>query len=136
MSTTLNTPQPPPTSDDAGPEVWPTIFVNTPLPAWLVADMKERHEVGTRKYGTPLRVWNSRDAVVDAYQEALDLVVYAHQARLRLRETWAACPIEKSVAAFNARLTCDNVFYNALEVACALGELARLQSVPKEPSRG
>ena len=66
-ATTLNTPQPPPGTDDAGPEVWPTIFETPRLPAWLAADMKERHEAGTRKYGTPLRVWNGRDAVVDAY---------------------------------------------------------------------
>lgn len=44
------------------------------------ADMKERDRVGRERYGTPLQAGNGRDALVDAYQEALDLVVYLRQA--------------------------------------------------------
>jgi hypothetical protein len=46
----------------------------------VVADMQFRREQGTRKYGTELRTGNGRDALVDAYQEALDLVMYLKQA--------------------------------------------------------
>lgn len=58
-------PQPAPTEGEA---VWPSIFENEALglPAWLVADMKARHEAGVAKYGVPLRVWNGRDAAIDA----------------------------------------------------------------------
>lgn len=42
--------------------------------------MKERDQEGRRKYGTPLQAGNGRDALVDAYQEALDLCVYLRQA--------------------------------------------------------
>jgi hypothetical protein len=51
-------------------------------PIWelVVADMQERDRVGRERYGTPLQAHNGRDALVDAYQEALDLVVYLRQA--------------------------------------------------------
>jgi hypothetical protein len=46
----------------------------------VIADMHERDQVGRERYGTPLQAHNGRDALVDAYQEALDLVVYLRQA--------------------------------------------------------
>lgn len=53
--------------------------------------MRSRDEFGREKYGTPLRVDNKRNAGNDAYQEALDLCVYARQ---RAEQThlpfWAA----------------------------------------------
>jgi hypothetical protein len=42
--------------------------------------MVARDHVGRARYGTPLQAHNGRDALVDAYQEALDLVVYLRQA--------------------------------------------------------
>ena len=38
--------------------------------------MKERDEVGLKRYGTRLQPFNGRDMLLDAYAEALDLVVY------------------------------------------------------------
>lgn len=46
----------------------------------VLADITARREVGKVKYGTELRAHNGRDPLVDAYQEALDLVVYLKQA--------------------------------------------------------
>lgn len=43
-------------------------------------DIKARVEFGRRKYGTVLQSHNGRDALWDAYQEALDLVMYLRQA--------------------------------------------------------
>ena len=52
------------------PEVW-----------WLVQkDMLKRNSFGIDKYGMPLQPNNGRDALKDAYEEALDLVVYLRQA--------------------------------------------------------
>ncbi len=50
--------------------------------AWplVIDDMRRRDLAGRRKYGTALRPFNGRDALVDAYQEALDLAVYLRQA--------------------------------------------------------
>ena len=42
-------------------------------------DLKDRAEVGKKKYGTLLRAHNGRDALVDALQEAYDLVMYLRQ---------------------------------------------------------
>lgn len=128
----LNEPQPLPLADgNTSPEVWPLVFGSTALaiPDWLRADMRERHELGVKKYGTPLRVWNGRDPVVDAYQEALDLVVYATQALERLGSASL-----KPSSNLNARLTLDVVRHTALQAAVRLGELARLGKVPARPA--
>lgn len=57
---------------------------NRELAVWpiVIADMQLRHEMGIAKYGTPLQPFNGRDALWDAYQEALDLAVYLRQAIL------------------------------------------------------
>lgn len=60
--------QPPPVSSDR-PAVWDLV----------IADMRERDRIGRERYGTPLQAHNGRDALVDAYQETLDQVVYLRQ---------------------------------------------------------
>jgi hypothetical protein len=42
----------------------------------VIADILERKEFGIRKYGHALQASNGRDMLLDAYQEAIDLVVY------------------------------------------------------------
>lgn len=46
----------------------------------VLADMTERDKFGKSKYGTSLQPGNGRDALADAYQEALDLAVYLRTA--------------------------------------------------------
>ena len=55
---------------------------NNGAPVWelVIADMRERDAGGRAKYGTPLQTHNGRNALVDAYQEVLDLAVYLRQA--------------------------------------------------------
>jgi hypothetical protein len=43
------------------------------------ADLVKREEIGIERYGTALFPFNGRNSLVDAYQEALDLVVYIRQ---------------------------------------------------------
>jgi hypothetical protein len=50
--------------------------------AALRAALVEREEYGRRKYGTALETDNGRDALTDAWEEALDLVTYLTQMRL------------------------------------------------------
>lgn len=38
--------------------------------------------MGLEKYGTKLEAFNGRDALMDAYQEAIDMVMYLRQAIL------------------------------------------------------
>jgi hypothetical protein len=45
----------------------------------VLSDLKERADVGKEKYGIYLKTNNGRDALWDAYQEALDLVMYLRQ---------------------------------------------------------
>jgi hypothetical protein len=65
----------------------PDIPEGTPTPnalpgIWdiVIKDMKTRDLMGQQKYKTKLQPFNGRDALWDAYQEALDLVVYLRQA--------------------------------------------------------
>jgi len=46
------------------------------------ADLDARERVGIERYGTPLQPNNGRDALRDAYEEALDLACYLKQAIL------------------------------------------------------
>lgn len=66
----MNVPQPAPDKNTRGVPVWDLV----------IKDMKERDNGGYLKYGTRLKTFNGRDALIDAYQEALDLAVYLRQA--------------------------------------------------------
>lgn len=63
-------------------EEQPNPVPNATTPIWelVIRDMHVRNEIGKAKYGTPLQAGNGRDALVDAFQEAMDLVVYLKQA--------------------------------------------------------
>jgi len=63
-----NEPQPAPVNV-SDVYVWDLVF----------CDMQDRDGFGVNKYGCRLVVENGRDPLVDAYQEALDLVVYLRQ---------------------------------------------------------
>ena len=65
----LNEKQPPSIKNDL-PCVWDLVL----------EDMLSRDKMGERKHGVRLQPSNGRDALVDAYQEALDLIVYLRQA--------------------------------------------------------
>lgn len=61
--------QPPPILNDQ-PSVWQLVL----------RDMYAREQLGILRYGTKLQPLNGRDALRDAYEEALDLAVYLRQA--------------------------------------------------------
>lgn len=46
----------------------------------VIEDMRARDALGVERYGTRLVADNGRDALLDAYEEALDLCVYLRQA--------------------------------------------------------
>lgn len=45
----------------------------------VVADMWARKRLGIKRYGVPLQPFNGRSALLDAYEEVLDLAVYLRQ---------------------------------------------------------
>jgi hypothetical protein len=53
---------------------WPFVIAHE-----LHVDLKARAALGEAKYGERLRAFNGRDALVDAYQECLDLWQYLRQ---------------------------------------------------------
>lgn len=77
--------QPDPVATDRKP-VWDTVIsyvdriyrvsTSAELAGLVISDMRERDRIGRERYGIPLTSGNGRDHLVDAYQEALDLVVY------------------------------------------------------------
>ena len=70
--------------------------------ALVRADLEERERVGVERYGTPLRLFNGRDALVDAYQEAMDLTVYLRQA-IAERDSGALSGVLREVQAERVR---------------------------------
>jgi hypothetical protein len=80
-----NSYEPKPISN-ALPAIWPLVIddfkVKVGIPESLLDDMALRDAFGRQKYGVPLQPFNGRDPIRDAYQEALDLCVYAKQACL------------------------------------------------------
>lgn len=60
----------------------PSPVPNLNEPVWdaVLRDIKERDQLGLERYGVRLQPFNGRDALQDAYEEALDLVVYLKQA--------------------------------------------------------
>jgi hypothetical protein len=69
-------------SQTIDPQPLPGKNSNTLPAVWdlVIADMTARDKFGRDKYHCILQPFNGRDALVDAYQEALDLVVYLRQA--------------------------------------------------------
>lgn len=108
-------PQPPPVNS-SGPALWPMIIRElgeSETDRLVAADMLSRHEFGVAKYGVPLVASNGRDHLADAYQEALDGVVY-----LRAAYTNASC----------ANGQCSNtrqLYVDMLDLAKEIRELIR-----------
>ena len=63
----------------ATPEPMPTGNGKTVI-IEVLSDLLARDTVGQKKYKTSLKTNNGRDALMDAYQEALDLCMYLKQA--------------------------------------------------------
>lgn len=53
-----------------------------PILPLVIADLEARAAAGIMTYGTLLRPFNGRDALKDAYEEALDLAMYLKQAMI------------------------------------------------------
>jgi hypothetical protein len=66
----MTRPQPPPVPHAGVPSIQ----------AAVRADLEARERLGIERYGTPLQPHNGRSALLDAYEEALDLACYLKQA--------------------------------------------------------
>jgi hypothetical protein len=123
-------PQPPPQNHD-GPALWPMIISELEVDAQAVAgcpneqllrlvaaDMQQRHKFGVAKYGIPLVASNGRDHFADAYQEALDGVVYLRAAIESMHD-----PMDKKESIRFGRAR--QLYVDALDAAKEIRELIR-----------
>lgn len=81
--------QPPPISREGVPSVQQAVITDLVVYSGgdlLAEDVAERERVGIQRYGTPLQPHNGRDMIRDAYDEALDLVIYLRGALLELED--------------------------------------------------
>lgn len=62
---------------------------------FVLTDIQARVDAGELKYGTKLMTHNGRDALWDAYQEAIDLVMYLRQAILERECNICIHPFDK-----------------------------------------
>lgn len=62
----------------AGPEPTPN-HTGKSVTDMVIHDLSERRKMGVKKYGGELTTNNGRDALIDAYQEVLDLACYLRQ---------------------------------------------------------
>ena len=62
-----------------GDQPLPTPNDSTDIQTLVIHDIEKRREVGIDRYGTALQAHNGRDALQDAYEEALDLCCYLRQ---------------------------------------------------------
>lgn len=77
----VTSPEPPPLATGSQP-IWPFAIADAESLGCsrLIPDMQARDAFGRAKYGTPLTADNGRNHLADAYQEALDGVVYLRAA--------------------------------------------------------
>lgn len=81
-----------PTKQRPGDQVLPEKNDHQFIQDQLIADIEARKAVGIERYGTALQPFNGRDALRDAYEEAIDLAVYLKQ-----------CLVERDNASINER---------------------------------
>ena len=80
---------------------------------------KLRYEVGIERYGTPLKIFNGRDAGQDAAEELFDLAIYLKQLRMEKKSLEAENTLLKMyVADIQARILIRATFYPSFEDFC------------------
>ena len=62
-----------------GDQPLPIVNDSPDVQSMVIEDIRARREVGIERYGTALQPHNGRDALRDAYEEAIDLAMYLRQ---------------------------------------------------------
>jgi len=65
---------------DGDTQPLPIVNAQPDVQTQVITDIHARRQVGIKRYGTALQPYNGRDALLDAYEEALDLAMYLKQA--------------------------------------------------------
>lgn len=80
----------------------------------VIADMHARGAAGKAKYGKPLQTFNGRDALTDAYQEALDMCMYLRQL-IAERDTADQMELKRKYAKLQADMLNASPLLSAVE---------------------
>ena len=75
-----------------------------PVQPLVIEDMRRRMQLGTERYGQPLKAFDGRDTLVDIYQELLDASVYVRKAI----EERATPPAAEALDLIRKVLDCDD----------------------------
>ena len=86
--------------------------------AMVREDLHRREQLGIQRYGTPLQPFNGRDALTDAYEEALDLACYLRQA-LAERDPSAAT---SAMSMADATLACAHLMVGYAQSSSTLSD--------------
>lgn len=86
---TADQPTPERAGRDGDSQPLPTPNGHADVQSAVIRDIEARRDIGIRRYGTALQPHNGRDALLDAYEEAIDLAMYLKQALIE-RETFDA----------------------------------------------
>lgn len=62
-----------------GDQPLPIVNDRESVQAAVIRDLEARTQLGIERYGTALQPHNGRDALRDAYEEAMDLTLYLKQ---------------------------------------------------------
>ena len=87
----------------------------------VIEDIAKRKVLGTQRYGEPLKPNNGRSAIVDAYQECLDLAAYLKQFLLEMEHITT---VQELVSWFLRANGYDGLFNEYGECACLVDDLA------------
>lgn len=68
-----------PTKQRVGDQPLPTTNDHPVIQTLVETDIKARIAIGIQRYGSALQPHNGRDALKDAYEEAMDLTMYLRQ---------------------------------------------------------
>jgi hypothetical protein len=114
-----------------GVVIQPGSTTNESRPIWelVIEDISARDQAGRAKYGTPLQAHNGRDAMIDAYQEALDLVVYLRQVieersaeqTTRLEENRKIALVERLAYALDSLIEARVAYHSGWDI-CGCGD--------------
>lgn len=78
---------------------------NSPSVQGMVrADLETRERIGIQRYGTALQPYNGRDALRDAYEEALDLSCYLRQAIVERPREDVDAAVAEAIAHYDVQL--------------------------------
>lgn len=83
-------------------------MIQSPMRDLIIEDVEARIKFGIQKYGQPLMSEDERDDKWDAYQEALDLMMYSRKAIINNRKGYGYVYLEARKLAFTIREIIEN----------------------------